>query len=348
MRLFVAVVAACTGLIAMHSAYSAEPSPELAFKLKESVAKVHVATKSGGHGVGTGVVIAKDLVATNCHVLANATGVNITKFGESFAPVALKADWKHDLCILRFQYLDLKPVELGDSEHLKYEQAIFSIGFPGGPPKPQTTYGKIKALYALDDSEIVRTDASFVMGASGSPVFDADGKLIAISTFKSPGHGAYFYNLPVKWVKALMDAPETESLKTDISPFWDAADEDRPFFMRVVLPYQNEKWPELEKVAQLWVDKEPSSEEAHYYLGMAQANLANTDSAKKQFAMALKLHPQHPASLFELGLIANKEGNAPELARLKIAMQAIDNDVLDEFNQTINPKPEPTENEPTK
>ncbi len=39
----------------------------------------------------------------------------------------------------------------------------------------------------MDDSHIVRTDASFVMGASGSPVFDAEGKLIAISTFKSPG-----------------------------------------------------------------------------------------------------------------------------------------------------------------
>ncbi len=110
----------------------AEPSPDLTYQLKGSVAKVHVVTKSGGHGVGTGVVVAKDMVATNCHILANANGVNITKFGDSFAPVALKADWKHDLCILRFQYLDLKPVELGDSETLHYEQSMFSIGFPGG------------------------------------------------------------------------------------------------------------------------------------------------------------------------------------------------------------------------
>ena len=313
---------------------------DMAFKLKASVAKVHVATKNGGHGVGTGVVVGKDLVATNCHVLANATGVKISKFGDSFAPVAIRADWKHDLCILRFQYLDLKPVELGDSEQLKYEQAIFSIGFPGGPPKPQTTQGKIKALYNLDDAQIVRTDASFVMGASGSPVFDAAGKLIAISTFKSPGRGAYYYNIPVKWIKALIDAPEsieTTSMKSDISPFWDALDENRPFFMRVVMPYQNEKWDELLLVANAWVKAEPDCAEAHYYLGIAHEKLADMTQAKSEFAQSLKLHPMHTATLFELGLIAKSEGNEPELERLKLAMQTVDNDVLLEFNETLNP-----------
>ncbi len=318
----------------------AEPDPELAYRLKASVAKVHVITKTGGHGVGTGVVIGKDLVATNCHVLANAGGVKITKFGDSFAPVSIRADWKHDLCILRFQYLELAPVELGDSESLKYEQAIFSIGFPGGPPKPQTTHGKIKALYPLDDSQIVRTDASFVMGASGSPVFDNKGRLIAISTFKSPGRGAYFYNVPVKWVKALMAAPEsteTTSMQSSQLPFWDALDENRPYFMRVVLPYQNEKWDELNTVAQAWVKAEPNSAEAQYYYGIAQDKLGQHLAAKQAFSRALALHPQHPATLFALGLIAKREDNQAELDRLKLAMKEVDNDVLTEFNEALNP-----------
>ena len=117
------------GLFFTQSAW-AEPNPELAYRLKASVAKVHVITKTGGHGVGTGVVVGKDLVATNCHVLANASGIKISKFGDSHAPVAIKADWKHDLCILRFKYLELAPVELGDSENLKYEQAIFFYSIP--------------------------------------------------------------------------------------------------------------------------------------------------------------------------------------------------------------------------
>lgn len=313
----------------------AESVVDLSYKLKASVTKVHVTTKNGGHGVGTGVVVGKDLVATNCHVLANAQGAQITKFGQSYTPEAMRADWKHDLCIMRFQYLDLNAVELGDSENLKYEQPIFSIGFPGGPPKPQTTTGKIKALYPHDDSQVVRTDASFVMGASGSPVFDADGKLIAISTFKSPGHGAYFYNMPVKWIKALLNAPETISLKTDISPFWDAVEKDRPFFMRVVLPYQNDKWDELKVVTDEWITKEPTNPEANFYAGVVEEHIGDMSKANQYFKQVLTLHPQHSATLIELGLMANRAGKAEEVEKTRVALKAIDEDLDAEFSEAL-------------
>ena len=336
-------ILALFALIFSQHAFSAQPNNELVFKLKASVVKVHVATKSGGHGVGTGVVIGKDSVATNCHVIANATGVKISKFGESFVPDTMKADWKHDICILRFQYLDLIPVELGDSENLKNEQAIFSIGFPGGTPKPQSSYGKIKALYPLDDSQIVRTDASFVMGASGSPVFDAEGKLVALSTFKSPGRGgAYFYNMPVKWIKALLNAPDTASLNivslnTNELPFWDAPELQRPFFMRVVLPYQNEKWADLKIVAQEWIAAEPTNPEAFFYAGVAEENLGNLTQANQYFQKTLNLHPQHVATLIELGLMANRAGKADDVEKTRVALKAINGELDAEFMEALKP-----------
>ena len=299
MRIFIAFVV----LTFMHGNLFAESRHELSYRLKASVVKVHVATKKGGHGVGSGVAISKDLVATNCHILANSAGVKITKFGDGFIPVALKADWKHDLCILRFQYADLSPVALGSSENLQYEQEIFSIGFPGGPPKPQYSEGKIKALYPFEDSNIVRTDASFVMGASGSPVFDVDGKLLALSTFKSPGKHAYYYNIPVKWIKALLKQPDITSMETDISPFWDSPEERRPFFMRVVLPYKHEKWDKLSIIAQQWIKSEPTSTEAFYYAALAEERLGNWNKAKHYYQQTLALHPGHAAATAGLSCI---------------------------------------------
>ncbi|HIE90802.1 MAG TPA: serine protease [Methylophilaceae bacterium] len=287
--------------IFIHINLLAETRNELSFRLKASVVKVHVGTKKGGHGVGTGVAISKDLVATNCHVLANSTGVSITKHGDNYTPIALKADWEHDLCILRFQYADLTPVEFGDFENLTYEQNIFSIGFPGGPPKPQYSEGKIKAIYLLDNSAIIRTSASFAMGASGSPIFDVDGKLLAISTFKSPGKQAYYYNVSAKWVKALLKQPDITSMETNVLPFWDAPEEKLPFFMRVVQPFKNEQWGELSRIAQLWMKAEPKSAEAYYYAGIAEGKEGGLSKAKQYFEQALSLHPEHPAATAGLG-----------------------------------------------
>lgn len=323
----------CVGLLPVLA--WAELNPELTYWLKASVVKVHVVTQTGGHGVGTGVVVAQDLVATNCHILANAKGANISKFGETFAPVGIKADWLHDVCLLRFQYLDMKPVELGDSENLVSEQAIFTIGFPGGPPKPQVNKGRVKALYPLDDATIIRTDASFIMGASGSPVFDGDGRLVALSTFKSPGRGAYYYNIPVKWVKALLETPDVATFESDVLPFWDAPPEKLPFFMQVLLPYQQQNWGLLRQLSQAWVQLEPDTAEAHYYLGVADMQLGLDGEAQQAFERALSKQSQHYPSLMALGLLAAKAGKAQEVERVHVALKAVDEALDEEFNQAL-------------
>lgn len=304
----------------------AEPSNEVLYSLKGSIVKVHAFTKTGGHSVGSGVVVAENLVATNCHVLSNARGVNITARGDTFTPVAVKEDWRHDVCVLRFEFLPLQPAVLGDSENLSYEQPIFSIGFPGGPPKVLTTYGNIKALYALDDSFIIRTSAAFMMGASGSPIFDEAGKLLGLNTFKSPGRNGYFYGVPVKWVKALLTAPESQKLSKVGQPFWDAPEDQRPYLMRVVIPMQNGEWSDLKHIAQAWVKQEPNSAEALYYLALAQENLGDAQQAQLQYAQALNLNPKHSASLLGLGRIARQQGNANEVQRVSGLLKDLDSE----------------------
>jgi hypothetical protein len=311
------------------------PSDDFLYQLKESLVKVSSTVKSGGHGYGTGVAISKDHVVTNCHVLHDSNGMSISKWGVAFAPVALIADWEHDICIMRFEWADLKPVQMGDSETLQYEQPIISISMPGDSPAPYVTLGKIKALYPFDGANVMRASAAFAIGASGSPVFDYNGKLIAISTLKSPGQKAYFYNMPIKWVKELLTKPEIPLYQASNSPFWDAPDEARPFFMRVVLPYQNGQWAELKTVAQAWLKQEPKSTEALYYLASAEQNLGNIKDANQYYQQILKQHTNHPATLLALGLMANKAGNYTEVEKTHLALKAIDIALDEEFNEAL-------------
>lgn len=323
-----------TGVFA-NSGNSTSPSDDFLYQLKESLVKVSSTVKSGGHGYGTGVAISKDHVVTNCHVLQESNGMSISKWGEAFAPVALIADWQHDICIMRFEWANLKPVQMGDSESLQYEQPIISISMPGDSPAPYVTLGKIKALYPFDGANVMRASAAFAIGASGSPVFDYEGKLIAISTLKSPGQKAYFYNMPIKWVKELLTKPEIAVYQTSKSPFWDAPDEARPFFMRVVLPYQNGHWAELKTVAEAWLKQEPNSTEALFYLATAEDHLGNAKLANQYYQQTLKQQPNHPATLMALGLMANKAGNQAEVEKTHLALKAIDAALDIEFIEAL-------------
>ncbi len=310
----------------------AEPSPELVYNLKGTIVKIHTVTNSGGQGSGSGFVVAENLVATNCHVLTNAIGVNITALGETYIPVGVRADWKHDVCILRSQYLPLKPASFSDSKNLIYETSTFSIGFPGGAAKPLTTIGKIKALYAWDDSHVIRTSASFQMGASGSPLFDDQGKVIGMSTFKSPGTQGYFYNIPAKWIKAAMSLPETDKVIQTGTPFWDRPLEQRPYWMQVVLPMQAGKWQDVLDIATAWTKQSPDDPEANYYLALAQQNLGDLPHAKTHFQKSLAANPHHASSLFALAKIARDQNNQSEFKDLSRMLSALDTEALESLN----------------
>ena len=321
----------------------AEPADETVFRLYGSVVKVHVDDQNDNHGIGTGVVVAKDMVATNCHVIANARGVMVSKGGENYPPVALRADWQHDLCVMRFDGLPQEPVELGDSSSLKYEQSVFSIGYSNNATKPVPAYGKIKALYALDDSHIIRTSAPFKMGASGSALLDDEGRLIGINAFKSPGRNGYYYSLPVEWVKKLLSAPEVLVATQTAKPFWDALEQQRPFFMRVVLPLQAERWNELRPIAKSWCDAEPDNAEAWYYLALAEDRQGDSIQALQHYQETLALNPQHSGALLGLGILSIYQGRQDEVRKIQSVLESIDSESADALKlaastaQTITP-----------
>lgn len=324
-----------TATLNASSASLPDPTDALIYQLKESLVKVSTATKSGGHGFGTGIAITKDHIVTNCHVIANAGGVSASRWGEEFPPVALLADWKHDICILRFEWANFKPVALGDPNSLAYEQPVISISMPSDSPAPYVALSTIKALYPMDNSAVVRTEAAFAIGASGSPLFDYDGKLIGISTFKSPGRNAYFYNMSVQWVKDLMKTPEVKLNSPHDLPFWDAPEASRPYFMQVVLPFQNKRWQDLQKVAYTWTVSEPNNVEAWYYLGIATLRLGDNANANKDFQTALKLKSNHPATLQALALMAHEQGNEAEVEKMRLSLKDVSTDLLQSLDEEL-------------
>ena len=308
------------------------PAQAELFGLSESMVQVFVTFKGGVTGSGSGIVIKKNHVATNCHIFADSDGVNVVKFFQTYTPIAVYADWEKDLCILKFDNLPLPPVNLRASKDLTYEEKVFSLTFPNDNPMPLPSYGKIKALYPFQKSNIIRSSAGFTVGSSGGALFDLDYNLVGITTFKSPGRREnYYYCLPADWIKELIKTKERTDLKSNAAPFWSLPENEKPFFMRVVLPMQNEDWPLMLKIAKLWTQADGENADAWYYLGFAQRKMSNLDFSKLFLEQAIKLNNMHLDSLIELTKISIEQNDSLEFNKIMNLMLKIDEDLAKSY-----------------
>ena len=334
-NLSLALLAAASLLLATPAQADQTPKPEFILALSHSVAKVRVQDKNGQTGIGSGVVVAVNHVATNCHVVANAKGISLSKLGNSYAPIAMKADWRHDLCILKFDDLPLTPFPHGDSTALQYEQHVVALGFSGNAPRPTESFGTVKALIPFDDSVLIRTTSGFSMGASGGALLDYQGRLVGFTTFKSPGRDAYYYSLPMKWVEALLKQPDILLTTPMESPFWDVPEKQRPFFMQAVQPLKTGAWSTLELIARTWVSVEKDNAEAWMHLGLAQQGLQEFDAAKKSYAKVLQLAPKHSSAIYQLGVMAKTQGDEQQVKLVSAQLTLIDPDIAEDYELEV-------------
>jgi tetratricopeptide (TPR) repeat protein len=322
-------------LLIASQAQAAVPFEKL-LEINNSIVVVNVDLPDGSSGSGTGVVVSKEYVATDCHVIANTLGANIAKHDDAYKPIAFKADWKHDLCLLKFEELPFKPVPMRDSRTLQYEEDVFNISYPNGSNVPQPSYGSVKAVHNLDNSVIIRSDAAFSLGSSGGGLFDEKYNLIGITTFKSPGPQGFFYSLPVEWIKKLMKEPDAKSLKTLDIPFWALPLEQKPYFMKVVIPYQNKEWDTLKSISDLWVKEEPNSPDAWYFLGLADQGKKNLKAAKEAFLKAEKINPRHVDAMMGLAEIAESEKDLLALQNIQKKVNQINTSLAEVISNKLD------------
>lgn len=314
------------------------PTDMLLHQATQHVVKINVALANGNDGSGSGVVIAKDRVVTNCHVVANATSINVTANGKSYPVTGIVPDWHHDVCLVQVDNMEAPIATIGSSKQLEYEQAVFAIGYPNLSTVPSSTFGHVKGLFSMDDSVIIRTTSSFRLGASGGGVFDEAGHLVGVITLKSPGKDAYYYNMPVEWVQALLDKPVLAVNAESIPAFWTSSIDKRPFFMQVVHPYLNKNWDSLLSVATEWTIAEPNNNEAWFYLAVAEYAIHDTVNAEAHLRLVTTVNAQHSQAIYYLGLIAEESGNHIEALTTVALLTQLDVDAATQLKSTIYTK----------
>ncbi len=157
--------------------------------------------REGESGIGTGFVVSEDgLIMTNKHVVGegNQKYVAIIRDNEGsekrYDVVEINRDPFNDLAIVKVDASGLKPLELGDSDHLKVGQKVVAFGNALGRFENTVTSGVVSGLgrgvspydpstgttETLDD--LIQTDAAINPGNSGGPLVNTTGQVIGINT----------------------------------------------------------------------------------------------------------------------------------------------------------------------
>ena len=331
MRIFVLITALCA---ATSSAFAFDTG-----KMMEafySVVMIRGYNASGGLAYGSGVVVGDNKVLTNCHVLRATKQPWVSRGEETYPITAVKVDAWHDLCLVSTFSMPFKAISIGKSTDLKRGQELAAIGHSNGVPAPLTSSGNVKALFDSDKGKIIRSSAKFMMGASGSGLFDMQGRLVGINTFKTAGlGGSIHYALPIEWLENLEKEPETTVFPVTGKALWEEDEDKKPFYMQAAVPESRQDWPKLAEVSTRWTQAEPNNTEAWYALGLAYENLAKSDLALQAYQKSANLDKGNFEALVRVGTIAKNKGDTAEMHRVQVALTDIDKELGAEYSQMM-------------
>lgn len=146
-------------------------------------------TFASSEGLGSGVLIANNMIVTASHVVANADAIMVQFYdGETVPATTTRISRMADVAVITLKKPPADPhiAVIGDSDKARIGDDIFVIGAPMGLPYSLSTgviSGKHSERNLSNDGkslEFFQTDASINTGNSGGPMFNNKGEVIGI------------------------------------------------------------------------------------------------------------------------------------------------------------------------
>ncbi len=300
---------------------------ELFNPIVASIVKIEAVTDSGSFSLGSGVAVQPSRFVTSCHVTAQAVSITVLYQGLRWPVVRERANTVRDLCILQVRGLDdVVPVPRGKVSDLRVGAEVAAIGYTFGAGLA-TQVGTVQALHPLADGTVIQSATYFNSGASGGGLFQMDGKLVGILTFRLKGAEAYYFSIPVDWIEselARSDPFEPVGKLDRTPPFWAQPADRLPFFMRASTLQARMLWDELVSLTSEWAEAEPANAEASFMRGQALTHLDHPAEAIAAYERAVKLDPRLAQAWFLLGQLQIGRGEQKEIERITRQLKPLD------------------------
>ncbi|MDE0176350.1 MAG: peptidoglycan -binding protein [Defluviicoccus sp.] len=218
---------ALVGAILSTTAYG-KSAKEVFSEVSDAIVAVIVMNERGKEITrGSGVVVSKKNVATNCQIISGAKQIAVRKpqqsgARETYRMVAqlIARSSERDLCLLFVAALSeastAAPVSLGSARSASIGDEVYAIGAPhdSGLSLSRGIISQLRSDGGKNVTPVIQTDAAVSPRTSGGGLFDQQGKLIGITTLKALTVAVvgFSFAIPVERVIRLIkvvEAPET-------------------------------------------------------------------------------------------------------------------------------------------
>lgn len=286
---------------------------EMYQKLSMSILRVQAVRPDGVINLGSAVMVAPGKFVSNCHVTNGAKMVRVMRGSMAFPVESQVADVHRDICMLSVPSAVMATPVVISTSKLMIGEPVFAAGFSGARGLGYSE-GEIKGLHQLDGARVIQTSAPFTSGASGGGLFNRQGQLVGIITFRSMADGKSYFALPVEWLhKFAANAQKVQA-------FWQAKTEEQPYFLRACALEAGRDWTALMDLAQEWARGENFNPEAWIALGKAYANLRQSARAISAFHRAVAFDPSHIEGWTQLGALYLESGAIAEAREVEITL----------------------------
>lgn len=209
------------------SAKVSKPAPlttqQIARLALPSIVRLTVLDASGKPSVqGSGIVVGKNLIATNVHVIKGAHAVTANfQNGRSETVHGLVAlDEARDLALIYANTSGVRELPLATDGSAQVGDPVVAVGSPEGLGGSLST-GIISAIRLLGNTKVIQTTAPISHGSSGGALMDIYGRVLGVTSFYiGDGQNLNFayasYHLKQLFPKQLL----TYRGWTELEPLW--------------------------------------------------------------------------------------------------------------------------------
>ncbi len=194
--------------LALPSANAQFSTVELFRKYKSSVVVVLAFDKSGlPSAIGSGFYFEDDLIATNAHVIQDASKVTFRTIGSESAFEATEVAHLSkglDLALLRVSRRGT-PIPVTSAAGVQVGEKVVAVGNPRGL-EGTVSEGIVSAIRGKKDFKMLQITAAISPGSSGGPVFSDAGTVIGVATSTLLEAQNINFAVPASYLRSLKGA----------------------------------------------------------------------------------------------------------------------------------------------